>query len=137
MLAGERELYQRFAAYGDEELLRILTVQRAHYRPEALLAADRVLMQRRGVSPLTFIPAAVPPATPVKVKRGTKGPYQAVDFLVDALLLGFLYWVTWAMDVGSMMPESWLADGAARLLFVTLLTFGVMYLRQVWRTKEW
>lgn len=139
MFAGERELYQRFVAYDDEELLRILTVERAHYRSEALAAAETILVQRGVATPTFFDAPWPPPATHVNVnvKGRAKSPYKAIDLVVDALLFGFLYWVTSEMDVGSVLPESWLADGAVRLLFVSLLTLGVMYLRQVWRTKVW
>jgi hypothetical protein len=41
------------------------------------------------------------------------------------------------MDIGSVLPESWLADGAVRLLLIGSLTVGVMYLRNGWRTKQW
>ena len=137
MVAGERELYQRFADYDDEELLRILTVERAHYRGEALAAAERVLA-RRGVEPPPFFNAPwPPPAAHPYVKARAKSPYEPIDLLVDALLFGFLYWVTGEMVVGSVLPESWLADGAVRLLLISLLTLGVMYLRQAWRTKVW
>jgi hypothetical protein len=141
MFVGERELYQRFIGYDDEELFRILTVERAQYRNEALAAAERVLMQR-GMNP-SLVPAAPsaraaqmsPPAAGGQARP--KRPYQLVDLFMDALFFTFLYWVTSEMDSGSVLPESWLADGAVRLLFIASLTLIVMYLRQVWRTKKW
>jgi hypothetical protein len=134
MLAGERELYQRFAAYDDEELLRLLTVERAQYRTEALSAAEVVLRQRGIPQPAPFIPQQAPPA-PGRAWPGN--PYRLIDLFVDAILFGTLYWVTSEMDGGSVLPESWLADGAVRLLVITLLTLLVTYLRQGWRTKTW
>jgi hypothetical protein len=141
MLPGERELYQRFAAYDDEELLLILTSERALYRREALVAAEMVLMRR---SMAAQLPYELPPLPPMQMSPPVAGgpaqptsPYQAIDFVVDVLLIGSLYWLTWMLDIGSVIRESWLADGAIRLLLFGLLTVGVMYLRNGWRTKTW
>jgi hypothetical protein len=141
VFAGEKELYQRFVGYDDEELFRILTVERAQYRNEALAAAEMVLMQRGMPSPLVPAPLPAPSAQMSPPAAGgqarPKRPYQLVDLFMDALFLTLLYWVTGEMDSGSVLPESWLADGAVRLLFIASVTLIVMYLRQVWRTKKW
>lgn len=139
MLATQKSLYQLYADYDDEQLLRIVTAERAMYRPEALAAAEKVLM-RRGVDP-TFVPASLPAlmaqVTPAGAPARAKNPYRLFDLFVDVLLLGFLYLITSEMDIGSVLPESWLADGIVRLFFFASLTFVVMYLRQTWRTKVW
>jgi len=137
--ATQKNLYELYADYDDEQLLRILTAERAMYRPEALAAAEKVLM-RRGVDP-TFVPAP-PPALAAQVmptggRARPKNPYRPIDFFVDVLLFSFLYLTTRAMDVGSVLPGSWLADAAVRMLFFASLTVGVMYLRHGWRTKDW
>jgi hypothetical protein len=130
------DLYRRLAAYDDEVLWRILTVERASYRDEALAAAEMVL-RHRGVTPPHVHAPEPQPAAQAEAQAHPKSRYQPIDFFVDVLLLGFLYWVTVRMDVGTVVPESWLVDAALRLLFAGSLTVLVMYLRHVWRTKVW
>jgi hypothetical protein len=139
MRATQKSLYELYADYDDERLLRILTVERAMYRPEALSAAEKVLMQRDVSPPLEPAPPPAFTAQPMTTggRARPKSPYRPIDFGVDVLLFSFLYSTTRAMDVGSVLPESLLVDGAVRLLFIISLTVGVMYLRNGWRTKEW
>ena len=137
MIPGERELYRRFAAYDDEELQRILTVERAQYRREALAAAEMVLRQRaRGITP-TLDTVPEPPAPYVKGRPRAKSPYQFIDLCVDAVLFGSLYWVTGGLGGGTLFPGVWLLDAVTRLLLSALVTVLVIYLRHGWRTKEW
>lgn len=135
----QKNLYELYADYKDEQLLRILTAERAMYRPEALAAVEKVLM-RRGVDP-TFVPAPLPAHTAQVMPAGgparSKNSYGPIDLFVDVLLFSFLYLITSEMDIGSVLPESWLADGVVRLFFFASLTVCVMYVRQVWRTKVW
>ena len=134
MFAGERELYQRFAAYDDEELLRILTVERAHYRGEALTAAENVLM-RRGVAPPTFFPAPAPPAP--QAQGQPKGPYQFVHFAFDVVLLALVCWAIgelWAWTIAT--PWGLWAQLAFYVMTLQLLASAAA-LRGRWRAKEW
>src|SRR5687768_3298843 len=108
MFAGEQELSRRFAAYTDEELLRVLTADRAKYRPEALELVGREL-SHRGLSPP---PVAAPPPAKVGPRaadgRGQgrpKSPYQLIDLLFDAALGVFAVWaviklVEWTAALG-------------------------------------
>ena len=134
MLTGERELYQRFVAYDDEELLRILTVERAKYRSEALAAAELVLTQRSLAAPPPFR-APEPPR--VHVKGCAQNPYEPLDLFVDAVLFGSLYWVTGKLGSGTLFPDVWLLDAVMRLLLSASVTVVMIYLRHGWRTKEW
>jgi len=134
VLAGERELYQRFVKYDDEVLLRILTVERAQYRSEALAAAELVLMHR-SLAPPPPLPAPEPPGA--HVKGGAKNPYEPIDLFVDAILFGSLYWVTGMLGEGTLLPGATLLDGVMRLLLSASVTVVVIYLRHGWRTKEW
>ena len=143
MVAGERELYQRFAAYDEEELLRILTAERAKYRTAALAAAALVLAQR-GVAPPTLFVTPGPPA--VAAQPAARGPgqarpkssYQLIDLLVDALLALLAAWgwkKLWAWTEG----PNW--GGPLGDVAYWVLTFGflcsVFSLRQRWRAMEW
>lgn len=134
MIVGERELYRRFVAYDDEELLRILTVERAQYRREALVAAELVLTERSLAPPRPFR-APAPPS--VQTKGRAQRPYEPIDLLVDAILFGSLYWVTGMLGEGTLLPGATLLDGVMRLLLSASVTVVVIYLRHGWRTKEW
>ena len=135
MLAGERELYERFADYDDEVLLSMLTAERARYRSEALAAAEMVLMHR-GVAPPTFFAAPVPSASHVAWRPKTK--YQFIDLLVDALLLVLTVWGWKKLWVWTEGPN-W--EGLLGSVAYWVLTYGflcsVYSLRQRWRTKKW
>lgn len=131
----ERELYQRFADYDDEVLLRILTAERARYRTEALAAAEMVLIQR-GVAPPTLFTAPEPP--PAHGKARPKTPYQFIDLLVDALLLLVVGWAWNKLWLWTEAPN-W--GGPLGNVAYWVLTFGflcsIYSLRQKWRAKEW
>ncbi|MBV8859068.1 MAG: hypothetical protein JOZ02_19205 [Acidobacteria bacterium] len=143
MLAGERELYQRFVAYDDEELLRILTVERAQYRSEALAAAELVLMHR-GVAPPTFFhapgPTAVvaPPAAPQGRGAGPGSPYELPDLCVDALFFLIAAW-GWKKLWDWTEAPNW--GGPLGSVAYWVLTFAflcsIYSLRRKWRAKEW
>ena len=135
MAAGGRELYQRFADYDDEELLRILTVERGRYRREALVAAEMVLWQR-GVATPTLFTAPEPLAAHLAARA--KSPYQFIDLLVDALLLLLVVWAWKTLWVWTEEPN-W--GGPMGSVAYWVLTFeflcSVYSLRQRWRTKRW
>ena len=79
-----------------------------------------------------------PPRPPgVQVRGRAKRPYEPIDLLVDAILLGSLYSVTEMLDEGALLPGAILLDGVMRLLLSASVTVVVIYLRHGWRTKEW
>ncbi|MFL6254623.1 MAG: hypothetical protein ACJ74T_06350 [Pyrinomonadaceae bacterium] len=135
MLPGERELYRRFAAYDDEELLRILTAERAKYRGEALAAAEMVLTQR-GVAPPTLFPTPGPPTAAGTATR-PKNPYQLTHFAFDVLLLCLVCWGVgklWAWTIATSLGV-W-----SQLVFYVLaaqLLGSAAALRRKWRAKKW
>jgi hypothetical protein len=138
VVAGERELYERFVNYEDEELLRILTVERARYRREALVAAQMALA-RRGVAVPTLFIEPEPPATAAQGGPMTrpKRPYQPIDLCVDALLVLLAAW-GWKKLWGWTEAPYWVWPLGSVAYWV--LTFGflcsVYSLRQRWRAKE-
>ena len=141
MIPGERELYQRFAAYDDEELLRILTDERANYRSEALAAAEMVLTQR-GVAPPTFfatpgpLAAAGSPATQGRAAR-PKPPYQLIHFAFDVVLLWLVCWALAKLWSWTMSSPEWLWNQLAFYVLASQLVGSAAALRRRWRTKEW
>ena len=141
MLPRERELYRRFADYDDEELLRILTVERAQYRSEALAAAELVLLHRSHGAP-TLSHAPGPPATVAQTApQGGQGarpksPYELPDLFVDAFLVMLAVWGWQKLWVWTEAPYwVWPLGSVA----YWGLTFGflcsVYSLRQKWRSK--
>jgi hypothetical protein len=142
VLAGEKELSQRFADYTDEVLLQILTTDRAQYRPDALELAGRELTHRGLSLPLTtFTVAPSPPpvqATPqvAQARKRPKSPYQFIDLLFDAALCVFAIWavvklVEWTDALGEVWSHFvfWAA-------FFGLIS-SMSSLRKRWRTREW
>lgn len=141
MLVGERELYRRFSSYDDEELLRILTVERAQYRGEALAAAELVLTQR-GVPPPMFFatpgPAAVAaaPATPGGATR-PKSPYHFFHFAFDVVLFALVCWALgklWAWTIADM---GGLWGQVAFYVMAGHLLASAAALRSKWRAVKW
>ena len=142
MFAGEQKLSERFAGFTDEELLRVLTADRAKYRPDALELAGREL-SHRGLS----LPLAPPPpaAAPAQVEphaaddqdeERPESPYQLIDLFVDAALIGFAIWAVgklndWTEPMGGFWGT--IVYGVA---FIGLI-FSVSSLRKRWRAKEW
>jgi hypothetical protein len=140
VVAGERELYQRFADYDDEELLRILTAERAKYRRakyrrEALAAVEMVLMQRGVAPPPVLFTAPGPPAPQVQARQ--KSPYQFIDVCVDALLAALVYWALQKLWVWTQSPRHPPQSDMAFLALAAGLLWSVISLRRRWRTKEW
>ncbi|HEX6185424.1 MAG TPA: hypothetical protein VFZ44_16175 [Pyrinomonadaceae bacterium] len=139
MFAGEKELSRRFAAYTDEELLRVLTADRAKYRPDALELAGREL-SHRGLSPP---PDAAPPPARVGPRAAgyqsqgrPKSPYQLIDLLLDAALGVFAVWavvklVEWTAALGGFWGSV--------VFCVTFLGLVVSFssLLERWRSKKW
>ncbi len=136
MVAEERELYRRFAAYDDEELLRILTVERAQYRSEALAAAEIVLAQR-GVATPTFFTATEPPGVHVKKQARPKSPYQLVDLVLDALLVCLVCWALIKLWSWTMASPEFLWHQVAFYTLAAQLVGSAIALRRRWRTKSW
>ena len=134
MVARERELYERFADYDDEELLRILTAERAKYRREALAAAEMVLTQR-GVAPPTLFTAPGPPAPQAQGRQ--KSPYQFIDLCVDALLAALVYWALQKLWGWTQSPRHPPQSEMAFLALAAGLLWSVISLRRKWRAKEW
>jgi hypothetical protein len=136
VLAGERELYERYVGYDDEELLRILTVERRKYRREALSAAEMVLRQRaRGILPA--LDAAPEPPAPQAGGRA-RGPYQFIDLCVDALLILLAAWGWQKLWVWTEAPFwVWPLGSVAYWGLTFAFLCSVYSLRQRWRTKKW
>jgi hypothetical protein len=137
VIAGERELYQRFADYDDEELLRILTDERAQYRSEALAAAEMVLMQRGVALPLVPFGATEPPAPHAKGQARPKSPYQLIDAAFDVLLVCVVCWAIVKLWAWTMASPEW---GWSQLVFWLLapqILSSAVALRRKWRAKEW
>jgi hypothetical protein len=135
VVTRRKSLYELFADYDDERLLRILTAERAMYRPEALTAAEQVLT-RRGVPTPTFFPEPEPPAQHVGPRA--QNPYQFIDLWVDALLLVLVVWGWTKVWVWTEGPYG---GGPLSGLAYWVLTFGflcsVYSLRQKWRAMKW
>ena len=131
MLTRQKSLYELFADYDEERLLRILTEERTLYRPEALMAAEKVLMGR-GVAPPTFFPDS----SAQQVGGQAQGSYQFIDLCMDVLLLLLVVWGWKKLWVWTEGPYAESPFGAAAYW---LLTFGflcsVYSLRQRWRAK--
>ena len=137
MVAWERELYERFAGYDDEVLLRILTAERAKYRTEALAAAETVLMQRGVALPLVPFDEPEPPAPNVKGQARPKSPYQFIDLCVDLLLFALVYWALTKLHDWTHPPEG-VPLGDLIFCALTLGLLGSVFsLRRKWRAKEW
>ena len=135
MVAGERELYQRFADYDDEELLRILTAERAKYRREALAAAE-VVLARRGVAPPPALSTALgPPAPPARGRA--KSPYQFIDLCVDALLVLLAAWAMKRLQVWTQGPGAGLWGDITYYPLMLGVLYSAFSLRRRWRAKEW
>ena len=137
MVAGERELYERFAAYDDEELLRILTAERAKYRREALVAAHMVLVHRGVAVPTLFVePEPLPTQAPSLVRA--KNSYQLIDLCVDVLLVLLAAWgwkKLWSWTEGP--SEGGPLGNAAYWVLTYAFLCSVFSLRQKWRAKKW
>ena len=138
MRAGERKLYERFADYDDEELLRILTTARAQYRGEALAAARMVLKQRGVHTPPALRPQPEPePAPHVKAKGRPKSPYHLFHFAFDVVLLWLVCWglgKLWAWTDAT----SWgLWSQLAFYMLAAQLLGSAAALRTKWRAKKW
>ena len=131
-----RELYQRFADYEDDELLRILTAERAKYRSEALAAAEMVLVQR-GVAPPTLFTAPEPPAVRVRGRTRPVSPYQFVDLVFDTLLVCLVCWALVKLWSWTMAAPEWLWHQVAFYALAAQLVGSAAALRRRWRTKEW
>ena len=136
MIAGERELYQRFAVYDDEALLRILTAERAQYRSEALAAAEMVLRQR-GVAPPTLFTAPEPPAAPAQVRTRPKSPYQLIDLAFDVLLVCLVGWALVKLWSWTMAAPEWLWHQVAFYTLAAQLVGSAVALRRRLRTRGW
>ena len=137
MFAGERELYERFVRYDNEELLRILTVERVKYRPEALSAAELVLLHRGAATPPTLHPTPGPSPPSVGGRAGPLRPYRGIDLCGDVIIFAALYYVTFQTDFGAIAPDFWLLDCAIRLLFGFFITLFAIYVRHAWQTTKW
>jgi hypothetical protein len=143
MVAGERELYQRFAVYDDEELLRILTAERAQYRREALAAAEMVLTQR-GVAPPAapypdlplWPPKIEPPPAQAQRPLTPKTPYQLIDLFFDVLLIGFVFWAMKKLESWALMSGEVWGGITYGVLFIALIR-SASSLRERWRAKKW
>ncbi|HEV3467783.1 MAG TPA: hypothetical protein VG148_00570 [Pyrinomonadaceae bacterium] len=141
MLVRDKSLGQRFAGYTDEELLRILTVERAQYRRVALEAAETELM-RRGVAPPAPPPVGAPePEVPEpgsgQEQNQPKSPYQLVDLFVDVVLFGLAFWSLDKLEGGPLLPGAGFLDGVVRGLLATAVCTAALWLRHRWRAKEW
>lgn len=136
VVVGERELYQRFADYDDEELLRILTVERAQYRSEALAAAEIVLAQR-GVATPTFFTAPEPPVVHVKNQARPKSPYLFIDLVFDLLLVCVVCWSLGKLWAWTMAPAEWEWSQFLFYILAPQVIGSAVTLRRKWRTKKW
>ncbi|MET0622799.1 MAG: hypothetical protein ABW250_07465 [Pyrinomonadaceae bacterium] len=142
MLVDEKELRQRYDAFGDETLLRMLTEERLKYRPDALAVAEEVLAQR-GLSPPPepFAPAPLPapiepPPHGAPNQARPKSPYGLIDFLVDMSLCGFVYWAMKKLE-GWTLP--WAFPWSEVIYWAALLALlgSVFSLRERWRSIKW
>ncbi len=134
MVVDEKDLYWRFADYDDEELLRILTVERARYRDEALAAAEMVLAGR-GVAPPTLFRPSEPP--PPQGRARPKSPYQVIDLIVDALLLLVVVWGLTMLHLWTRTPAGGPLGDAAFCALGFALLCSARSLRRRWREKQW
>ena len=135
MVNGRKSLHELFADYDEERLLRILTAERAMYRPEALAAAEWVLV-RRGVAPPTFFPDPQPPAQPAGGQARAQGSYQLHDLCLDAYLFLLVVWgwtKLWEWTTG---PDAGGSVGDVAYWVLTYLFLCSVYsLRRKWRAK--
>jgi len=137
VFAKQKSLYELFAGYDEERLLRILTVERAMYRPEALTAAEKVLT-RRGVAPPTFFPAPVSPAPHVGGHARAKSPYHFIDLCVDAVLALLVVWGWKTLWAWTEAPNVGGAFGNIAYWVLTYVFLCSVYsLRRRWRVKKW
>jgi hypothetical protein len=142
MLVDEKELRQRYAALGDDELVRMLTWERLKYRADALAVAEKVLSQR-GLTPppepfapvpLPAWPGPPPPGVPNPPR--TKRVYGMADLLVDVLLFSFVGWAMGRLEVWTTPAGRVWGEVIYYLTFFALLS-SAMSLRQRWRAREW
>ena len=133
MLPGERDLYRRFAAYDDEELQRILTVERAKYRREALRAAEMVLTQRaRGMTPA---PDTAPVSHAPQAQARPKSPYELPDLFVDAFLVMLAVWGWKKLWVWTEAPYwVWPLGSVAYWGLTFAFLCSIYSLRRKWRS---
>ena len=137
MLSRQKSLYELFADYDEERLLRILTEERALYRPEALAAAEKVLLNR-GVAPPTFFPAPASPAPRVGGPAPAEGSYEFIDLCVDALLALLVVWGWEKLWVWTEGPNGGGPLGNVAYWVLTYVFLcSAFSLRQKWRTKKW
>ncbi len=140
MFVEEKDLRRRFDAYDDEVLLRILTVERAQYRGEALAAVEAVLT-RRGVPAPTFFPEPSPAAVAAPAAQGQAAtptsPYQFIDFCFDAVLLSLVCWAAVKLWAWTDVPSSSIVGQVAFGVLLGQLLVSAAALRQKWRAKQW
>ena len=139
MFAGEQKLSERFAAYTDEELLRVLTADRAKYRPDALELAGREL-SHRGLSPPLVPPAAAP--APARVGAHAAGygrpkrPYGLIEMLFDAAFCIFVVWAVIKLLNWSNAIGGFLGSVVFCVTFLGLIA-SLSSLRERWRGMKW
>ncbi|HEX7315588.1 MAG TPA: hypothetical protein VF297_16835 [Pyrinomonadaceae bacterium] len=138
MLTGQKSLYELFAHYDEERLLRILTVERAMYRPEALTAAENILTERGVELPLIPFGMPEPPAAQATAPARPTRPYQLIDAVFDILLVCLVCWAAVKLWTWTMVSPEW--GGWSQFAFWLLapqLLGSAVALRQQWRTKKW
>ena len=143
MLVRDKELSRRFAGYTEEELFRVLTVERATYRRDAREAAEAELV-RRGLplppspTPETARPAKLKsPEDDARERARPKSPYQFIDLLVDVLLFVITMWVAGALEGWRLTPWGGFWDVVARYALAVPVVAAELYLHHKWRAIEW
>lgn len=143
MLVGDKELGGLFAGYTDEELLRILTVERATYRRDAHEAAGMELVRRGLPLPPSPTPKTARRAEPKSPEDDApegarpKSPYQLIDLLVDVLLVVITMWVVVTLEGLRLTPWGGLWDAAARTVLAVPVVVAEIYLHHRWRAIDW
>lgn len=140
MAAELEELRRRFANLRDEELLRIVTLRRAHYRQVALSLAEEELMWR-GVK---FAPAAggVPAGAHGFSPHPARAQTRGTAFWLGLLLIGgACLWVAGIVD------EAWSPPAGAppyvvefytivRLLLIAVISLVGGLLMKWWESVD-
>jgi hypothetical protein len=135
MAAELEELRRRFASLRDEELLRIVTQRRGHYRQVALSLAEEELM-RRGVrlaATVGHIPAATFSATPAR------GQTRGTAFWLGILLIGgACLWVAGMVDEAWRAPAGASEDGywLLRAVLIVLISVAGGRLMKWWESVD-